>query len=175
VSWQQNPVVTDAGAGTGAGGGIVTLGELAKGLIIAFSGPVQSQYLTSRSIQLLASFVPPQSNPLGLTVWGEVTVTKMSPIDLTLCDVTSQPQTPTGSTCNAVRLEVDTALLKAVLTKAEGRQLILRVEVHGDLIADKGGAGLDGNHLPPWLPKVKKTGDGVAGGLFESWFILKQG
>lgn len=43
----------------------------------------------------------------------------------------------------------------------------VRVLLHGDLIADKDGRGVDGNHLPPWLPG-RKSGDGVEGGLFES-------
>jgi hypothetical protein len=49
-------------------------------------------------------------------------------------------------------------------------ELMVRVLLHGDLIADKDGRGVDGNHLPPWLPS-RKTGDGIEGGMFESWFI----
>jgi hypothetical protein len=43
------------------------------------------------------------------------------------------------------------------------------VEVKGDFIRDEKDISLDGNHLAPWLPN-RATGDGVAGGLFESWF-----
>jgi hypothetical protein len=45
------------------------------------------------------------------------------------------------------------------------------VLIHCDLIADKDGKSVDGNHIAPWLPAVK-SGDGVAGGIFESWFLL---
>jgi hypothetical protein len=47
----------------------------------------------------------------------------------------------------------------------------VKVQLHGDLIRDTSSPplALDGNHLPPWLPYVPKTGDGIAGGLFESW------
>jgi hypothetical protein len=47
----------------------------------------------------------------------------------------------------------------------------VRVLLHGDLIADKDGRGVDGNHLPLWLP-ARRSGDGVEGGLFESWFTV---
>jgi competence ComEA-like helix-hairpin-helix protein len=52
----------------------------------------------------------------------------------------------------------------------------LRISVHGDFIRDKDGHGADLNHLPPWLtsqsgaPTAERTGDGVAGGEFVSWF-----
>jgi len=45
----------------------------------------------------------------------------------------------------------------------------VRVLLHGDLVSDKDGRAVDGNHLPPWLPK-RRSGDGVEGGMFESWF-----
>ena len=33
------------------------------------------------------------------------------------------------------------------------------------------GGDLQADHLPEWLPK-RKTGDGVEGGTFESWFTI---
>jgi hypothetical protein len=56
-------------------------------------------------------------------------------------------------------------------------QTRVRVLLHGDLIADQppapgvAGRGVDGNHLPPWLP-TRRSGDGIEGGLFESWFTV---
>jgi len=49
-----------------------------------------------------------------------------------------------------------------------------RVVIKGDFIRAEDGRGLDANHLPPWLP-ARKTGDGVEGGVFESWFTLVKG
>lgn len=49
-----------------------------------------------------------------------------------------------------------------------------RVILEGDLIRDRGGRGVDANHLPKWLPK-RPTGDGVEGGIFQSWFALQEG
>lgn len=51
----------------------------------------------------------------------------------------------------------------------------IRVLLHGDLIADVNGRSVDGNHLSPWLGTPgTKSGDGIAGGMFESWFVLKR-
>jgi hypothetical protein len=174
VSWQQTPITP----GNVAGGGVLTLQNLEKlPLTIAFSGPVQTLDLTPQSIRLLGSLVPPQANPLHLVVWGEVPLT-LSTINLAKpCDVTSAVTAVApgpGVMCNAVQLAVNMAQFNDALGAANGK-LTLRVEVHGDLIRDEKGRGLDGNHLPPWLPIVKKTGDGVPGGRFESWFTVQKG
>jgi hypothetical protein len=52
----------------------------------------------------------------------------------------------------------------------EGKRL--RVLLNGDLVQDDKGRGVDGNHLPPWVPK-RPSGDGLEGGTFESWFEVK--
>jgi hypothetical protein len=45
------------------------------------------------------------------------------------------------------------------------------VLLHGDLISDANvGHAVDANHLPPWFPALPHSGDGIEGGLFESWF-----
>ncbi|TGD76173.1 hypothetical protein E4634_01090 [Mangrovimicrobium sediminis] len=53
----------------------------------------------------------------------------------------------------------------------------LRISVHGDFIRDRENRGADLNHLPQWLtnadptqPTAQRTGDGVPGGEFISWF-----
>lgn len=46
-----------------------------------------------------------------------------------------------------------------------------RVVLKGDFIRDENGKGIDANHLPLWLPN-RKSGDGTAGGTFESWFFI---
>jgi hypothetical protein len=175
VSWKTN-------------NGLITgnLDQLAKPLIVGFSGPVQLEYLTpptspvtppptgltlSQSIRILASFSPAQS---GLLVWGEAPVT-VTPINLANPhDVTSTVTAPTGSTCNAVELAINPGFIRPAIDAGKGR-LLLRVEVHGDLIPDAQGLALDGNNIPPWIGSsaTYKTGDGVQGGLFESWFTMQ--
>jgi competence ComEA-like helix-hairpin-helix protein len=49
-----------------------------------------------------------------------------------------------------------------------------RVMVKGDFIRDQDGRAVDADHLPKWLPD-ERTGDGMEGGLFESWFFLEGG
>jgi hypothetical protein len=172
--------------------GIITGGleQLAQPLIIGFTGPVQLAYLTpptwsgtsppptgftmSQSIRVLASFSPAQSNAPGLLAWGEVPVT-VQPINLANPhDVTSASTAPTGATCNAVELSISQKFLRPAIDAGNGK-LLLRVEVHGDLIPDAQNLALDGNHLPPWVGSsmTYQTGDGVAGGLFESWFTMQ--
>ena len=46
-----------------------------------------------------------------------------------------------------------------------------RVIFKGDLVEDKDGNSVDANHLAPWLPD-RRSGDGVEGGTFESWFTI---
>jgi hypothetical protein len=48
----------------------------------------------------------------------------------------------------------------------------VRVLVNGDFIRDFDGRGVDADHLPKWLPD-RRTGDGVEGGMFESWFSVR--
>jgi hypothetical protein len=55
-----------------------------------------------------------------------------------------------------------------------GGSNIYRVIIKGDFIRDQNGRGLDGDHLPPWVPG-RRSGDGVEGGTFESWFVLSAG
>ena len=62
--------------------------------------------------------------------------------------------------------------------------LKMRVRINGDLIPDEKRRGLDADHLPKieqdgtpyWIRppggEPYASGDGVAGGLFESWFTL---
>jgi hypothetical protein len=48
---------------------------------------------------------------------------------------------------------------------------LYRVFLKGDLVRDQRDLAVDANHLPTWLPN-RITGDGVEGGVFESWFRL---
>jgi len=170
VSWKTNNGVVTGG-----------LQQLAQPLIIGFSGPVQLAFLTppaglamSPSIRVLASFLPGQASTPGLVAWGEVPV-KITPINLAdPHDVTSAISPPTGATCNAVQLSISQGFIRPAIDAGKGK-LLLRVEVHGDLIPDAKNLALDGNHLPPWVGSstTYQTGDGLPGGLFESWFTMQ--
>jgi hypothetical protein len=48
-----------------------------------------------------------------------------------------------------------------------------RVHLLGDLIEDLRGRAVDGNHLPPWVPK-RRSGDRIEGGTFESFFVVSR-
>ena len=82
------------------------------------------------------------------------------------CNTTSPFTDNLQPTVNAVRLRFnDTSRLPGNY----------RVTVHGDLIRGEKGQALDANHLPPWFNTAHyRTGDGVAGGTFESWFRIRQ-
>lgn len=53
--------------------------------------------------------------------------------------------------------------------KLSGQPILCRVVVKCDFLKDEQGMAVDGDHLLGSLP----TGDGVPGGDFESWFVLK--
>jgi hypothetical protein len=137
------------------------------GLGIAFSGPVQAADLTANSLFLL---VPQVTG--GLTVWAEAQLTIAPGNFATVGDVTSAFTASTSAQVNGVMLTLDVRTLRQL---EELQPAKLRVVVKGDFIRDASAnpLAIDGDHLPPWLPK-RRTGDGITGGTFESWFLLKQ-
>jgi hypothetical protein len=105
----------------------------------------------------------------------------------TPCDLTSAmttiSQSPGGSPalfnpgggglCDAVRSTYDPNALNTIFREWRGPPLILRVRLLGDLIRDgTNKQAIDADNLPPWNPQTTPSGDGVAGGTFESWFTL---
>lgn len=137
------------------------------GVGIAFSGPVQAADLTVNSLFLL---VPQVTG--GLTVWAEAQLT-IAPGDFaTVGDVTSAFTASTASQVNGVRLTLDVKTFRQI---EELKPAKVRVEVKGEFIRDASAnpLAIDGDHLPPWLPK-RRTGDGITGGIFESWILVKQ-
>jgi hypothetical protein len=137
------------------------------GLGIAFSGPVQAADLTANSLFLL---VPQVTG--GLTVWAEAQLTIAPGNFATIGDVTSAFTASTSAQVDGVMLTLDVKTLRQL---EELQPAKLRVVVKGDFIRDASAnlLAIDGDHLPPWLPK-RRTGDGITGGTFESWFLLKQ-
>jgi hypothetical protein len=79
-------------------------------------------------------------------------------------------------TCTAVQIVPDSTALRAAMIAAikVPMHFYVRVILNGDLVRDASGNGLDVNHLPPWLGSSPgyRTGDGIAGGVFESWFRI---
>ncbi|MGF6870987.1 YncE family protein [Paraburkholderia sp. MM5477-R1] len=147
------------------GGSLSTQDLMRSGLVISFSAPVQTSDLHDQSIMLLVPQVSKRVADLPVTCWCQLAV------PITALNLVTPPTTP--PTCNAVGMKLNDSQVNALMEKS--KSLALRVQVHGDLIRDKNNLGLDANHLPPWLPpppKTGKTGDGIPGGLFESWFTL---
>ena len=105
------------------------------------------------------------------------------------CDTTRASRTlPVPDLCNGALYLFDPESLQRALSRERDLRyqesplghldlrLVVRfkVLVHGDLIRDLKDRALDANHLPPWLAvgTGTVTGDGIAGGLFESWFSV---
>jgi hypothetical protein len=126
-------------------------------LLIAFDGPVQVQDLHRQSVILLSSRLDGRTR---LRCWcevsGKIEVGSFEPA----CDVSKfTPQE--AAEVNGLRFTPDNF--------PEGEY---RVVVKGDFIRDAKGKAVDADHLPGWLPD-RRTGDGIAGGTFESWFNFK--
>ncbi len=147
-------------------GGTVTAvasGQL-NSFIVAFSAPVESINVNDQTVALLI----PNNNTPGSTAqtsWSQYGTAE--PWEVPTLGVASGGSIATGGTCNA-------ACVSAMTPQGgmnQGGSAIVRFQVHGDLIPDTNGNSVDGNHLAPYLPQ-RTTGDGIAGGLFESWFTV---
>jgi hypothetical protein len=159
-----------AGVSWSGNGGTITPADLTGGLGVAFSGNVNSQDLTNDSVVLLCTFAldPTQAfltsvMEVGLNVTagnfaslGTATVSNFTPATGSVNGLTFVPTDPTLQLPNNANF------------------LLL---VKGDFIRDASNNAVDGNHLPPWLPYPSSghTGDGIAGGTFESWFTFTPG
>ncbi|MDQ2938083.1 MAG: hypothetical protein M3R67_11325 [Acidobacteriota bacterium] len=134
-------------------GGTLTDGSL----LIAFDAPVQAQDLHRQSVIVLGSRTDGRTR---LRCWCEVTgLIEVGSFD-PACDTANfTPQE--AMEVNGMRFTPDNF--------PEGEY---RVVVKGDLIRDAKGKALDADHLPDWLPN-RPTGNGIAGGTFESWFTFK--
>jgi hypothetical protein len=136
----------------------------ARGLIIAFDRPVQRDDLHRHSLRLLRER---QEDDRRVSCWCEVPIEIQKGDLRQRCNAMSRFIANTNPTVNAVHLPLDAAFLPP------GEY---RVTVHGDLIRDEKGRAIDANHLPPWFNTANyHTGDGVAGGTFESWFTIQEG
>ena len=138
---------------------------IASGLVIAFDQKITAANLHSQSIRIFRDQAKSEDDPndhCWCQVPGDVQAGDVKPP----CDAVSGTFTKSGA--------ANVTAARFVPSKKVGwRAGTYRVVVIGDLIADstKEGRAVDGNHLPPWLPK-RPTGDGVEGGTFESWFVV---
>ena len=65
------------------------------------------------------------------------------------------------------------------LGRREARKGLVRIRVKGDFIRGRHAVtgklhSVDADHLAPWL-HGRRSGDGVEGGTFESWFTVAAG
>lgn len=154
--------------------GSVTMGHLftKPGLKIAFTSAVQSTDLTSNTISLLAP-VPVATQPDAI-FWAEVPLTITPGNFATVGDITSA-FTPVvvPAVANGVAFFANEKDVKLFTASARSHKPV-HVLVKGDFIRDNSAKqrGLDGNHLPPWVP-ARPSGDGIEGGTFESWFTVE--
>ncbi|HEV2268653.1 MAG TPA: hypothetical protein VGR92_04270 [Steroidobacteraceae bacterium] len=164
--------------------GVASAGAATQ-LVIGFSANVYCMDLHAQSVQVLVPVT--SSTNVDFIAWEQFTVT-VTPCNLNAaCTIPPPPiTTPIGAAvtpitpttlCNAVCLSAPIKLWDVIRRE---NIATVRIQVHGDLIRDQNGVAVDGNHLPPWLPGaaspgpyVSKTGDGIAGGLFESWFSME--
>jgi hypothetical protein len=145
------------------------------GIKIAFTAPVQSTDLTTDTIVLLVP-VPLASQP-DLILWCEVPITVNPGNFATLGDLTTFfSPVAIPAPANGVAFfasERDTKIFLATISMQPPHPI--QVLVKGDFIRDSSSKkrGLDGNHLPPWVP-ARASGDGIEGGTFESWFMIER-
>jgi hypothetical protein len=139
-----------------------------RGLVIAFDDFVRKEDLTPATVVVLAQHATTvtvnENDPITLACWCDlkcdlrpILLTQRCRIDDAFQDLDAAHPDPNGVW---------------VVSTDFRPGWTYRVLVKGDFIRDKANSrGIDTDHLPPWLP-FRPTGDGVEGGLFESWFTI---
>ncbi len=141
------------------------------GLLVAFDRPVRNGDIHALSFFVL--FPKQDAGAAISTCWCMLQAKTISGVDLKVepgqvpgtCEILGieqVPRSPDDFVNGALFLPANPNLLPAGL---------YRVVLKGDFIRDKEKRGIDANHLPVWLPN-RRTGNGVEGGAFESWFTL---
>jgi hypothetical protein len=143
--------------------------DLEDGLLIAFNRKIRAGDLNAHTFQVLIR----TEDQEGLITWCELPHRHLRGIALELtegpngtCRISDREEEPhhdADSFVNGAMFQ-----LREILDGPFN----LRVVLKGDQIQDERGLGVDGNHLPPWLPN-RPSGDGVEGGTFESWFTVE--
>jgi len=128
------------------------------GLQVEFDGPVKKTDLNADSIILLAAGMQKIRGP-NLKSWFQI-------------DLNISPVGENNSLATGVKIRPKLPSTKFAFSEC-------RVLIKGDFIRDENDKALDADHLPPWFvqdtPPDYRTGDGVPGGTFESWFSLDTG
>jgi len=143
------------------------------GLQVAFTGNVQYSDISTQSVALLVPLTDSQSQA---TYWAELPVQVQAGNFATTGDISSQFTVETNGPVNGLSI-VYVATQNGGYVPPAG---FMWVRIRGDFIRDMTGRAIDADHLPPWLtnppPPVQnvRTGDGIAGGTFESWFTLAE-
>jgi hypothetical protein len=133
-------------------------------LSIAFDRPVRSGDIDDITFMVLVEDLENR-----LTCWCQLRPEGIRRVRYqTFCDLGSPfeevPPSAPDELANGARYELQNFELLTPVRR-------LRVIVNGDLIRDDLGRGCDLNHLPPWVPN-RRTGDGIEGGVLESWFRI---
>jgi hypothetical protein len=143
-----------------------------QGIIVAFDVPVWNADLHAHSVRVLGT--DPENNGL-FECWCELLPEQI--VGLRLPDICVIPEfRPDNFVINNPLAAVNAVWFRF---RTRPRPGIYRVVVVGDFIRrvesdGQPGRAIDADHLPPWLPVRKITGDGVEGGHFESWFRVRQ-
>jgi len=138
-------------------------------LLVAFDTVVRNGDLHPMSVQVLVGYYDEERHRL---CWCSPDIKSIQGVNFEiLCDVNQGFSTAAGPDAEANGL-----LIVFTNTGFIPGNAIMRVLINGDFIRARHHAtgqwrGLDADHLPEWLPN-RKTGDGIEGGMFESWFRL---
>jgi hypothetical protein len=147
------------------------------GLKISFTDSVQAGDLTPDTIKL---FVPipaiVQTNPVAssdLLSYCEVPIQVVAGHFTDPKNIAGTLGAVVSGKANGLRFFLKNSKDVAVLELAARAGRKLQVLVKGDFIRDTTPKqrAIDGNNLPPWV-NTHASGDGIAGGTFESWFTL---
>jgi hypothetical protein len=143
------------------------MGRRGEGLVIVFDRPVTLADIDRCSLQFQ---VEDRDEETGLTCWCDWTWPREGGLEGLRfdapCDTRAKATVVPGPFVEGVRWRPDRKPRPRIRDDVR-----VRVLLHGDLIRDKDGRAVDGEHLPKWLPG-RRSGDGIEGGLFESWFTL---
>ncbi|MEQ8279475.1 MAG: hypothetical protein RMA76_18720 [Deltaproteobacteria bacterium] len=158
--------------------GTVSLPKVMRsGFLIAFDRPVYSDDLHGFSISV-AIRTPRDTGDRADLCWCDCDLEVIRPVRLpNRCDVANVngedlPRVPPGNA-------VDGVWILANLSSKDIYRAA-RITVRGNFIREfrsgrAPGPALDADHLPPWFGAPGyRTGDGIEGGIFESWFELLQ-
>jgi DNA-binding beta-propeller fold protein YncE len=156
--------------------GLIPRSELQeRGLVIAFRndtfperGKVLAKDLDDISVMVLAEFQEGQRGESARTCWCQLRAKQVAGVMLRepcSTEVAQDGPEPDGFCDGALYVFADPGSIP-------GRGTRLRVLVNGDLIRDRKGRGVDADNLPDWVPD-RDSGDGIEGGMFESWFRVE--